>query len=305
MIQTLGQAKQAAATDSIVLLLGESGSGKDYLSRVIHDYSRRANGPYFSLNCAAVAPELAESELFGHEPGAFTGARGRKRGLLELAEGGTLLLNEIGELSIQMQAKLLTFLDTRTFTRVGGENQIRVNARLIAATNRELEKEVNEGRFRRDLYYRLNVISIRIPPLRERIADMPMLVHEILGNLSEEMGLPKAPDVDPASMEALCSYSWPGNVRELRNVLERAMMLSNFTRISINSLGLEPDHENWSYTVRFPEGSSLHDVSRDMKKSLVLEALRRAGGSKQTAAGLLGISRHALAYQMKSIGLSD
>ncbi len=305
MITTLAHARQAAASDSIILLLGESGSGKDYLARYIHDNSRRANGPFFALNCAAVSPELAESELFGHEPGAFTGARGRKRGLLELAEGGTLLLNEIGELSLPMQAKLLTFLDTRMFTRVGGETQIRVNARLLAATNKNLEEEVSTGGFRRDLFYRLNVISIRIPPLRQRIEDLPILLSELIAHLSEEMVLHKVPEVDTETLNVLCSYSWPGNVRELRNVLERAIMLSGSAKIDPSTLGLEAQHENWSYTVNFPKTRNIHEVTKDMKRSLVLEALRRAGGSKQRAAQLLGISRHALAYQMKSVGLDD
>ena len=176
-----------------VLLLGESGTGKDYLARFIHNHSSRAEGPFFAINCAAVSPELAESELFGHESGAFTGARGRKRGLLELAQQGTLLLNEIGELLPALQAKLLTFLDTRSFTRVGGEVNVSVDARLIAATNRDLEKEVSEGRFRNDLFYRLNVLSIRVPALRERIEDIPILAREIIALLVAEMDLSYTP----------------------------------------------------------------------------------------------------------------
>lgn len=305
MRATLSQARHAAASDSILLLLGESGSGKDFLARYIHDRSRRANGPFFAINCAAVAPELAESELFGHEPGAFTGARGRKRGLLELAEAGTLLLNEVGELSMPMQAKLLTFLDTRAFTRVGGEAQIPVNARLIAATNKELDQEVAQGRFRSDLYYRLNVLSIRIPPLRRRIEDLPILVQEILVQLSEEMGLLTPIEADGRTLETLSVYSWPGNVRELRNVLERGLMLSDSGKINLTSLGIDSHQEDWSYTVNFPMNKNIHDVTRDVKKSLVFEALRRSGGSKQGAARLLGISRHAFAHQMKAIGLSD
>ncbi|MFH0821221.1 MAG: sigma-54 dependent transcriptional regulator, partial [Pseudomonadota bacterium] len=301
----LNQAEQAAQGDSIVLLLGESGSGKDVLARYIHDRSRRSGGPFFALNCAAVSSELAESELFGHEPGAFTGARGRKRGLLELAEGGTLLLNEIGELSMTMQAKLLTFLDTRTFTRVGGESQIRVNARLIAATNRDLETEAAENRFRRDLYYRLNVISILVPPLRSRQQDLPTLVTEVLECLADDLGLPECPKVDQPALDALAGYHWPGNVRELRNVLERALMLSGSRHITVRSLGFQSNRELWSYSVTFPQGRSIHDVARDMRRSLVLEALRRSGGSKRVAAELLGISRHALAYQMKSVGLDE
>ncbi|MBI5252118.1 MAG: sigma-54-dependent Fis family transcriptional regulator [Desulfomonile tiedjei] len=305
MRNALTQARHAASSDSIVLLLGESGSGKDFLTRYIHDRSRRANGPFFAINCAAVAPELAESELFGHEPGAFTGARGRKRGLLELAEGGTLLLNEIGELSMPMQAKLLTFLDTRSFTRVGGEAHIPVNARLIAATNKELDKEVARGGFRSDLYYRLNVLSIRIPPLRRRMEDLPMLVREILAQLSDELGLLKPIEADARTLAKLSEYNWPGNVRELRNVLERGLMLSDSGRINLSSMGVDDHQEDWSYVVNFPVRKSIHDVTREVKKSLVFEALRRSGGSKQGAARLLGISRHAFAHQMKAIGLTD
>ena len=301
MQATLGRARQAAVSDSIILLLGESGSGKDYLARFIHDSSRRANGPFFAINCAAVAPELAESELFGHEPGAFTGARGRKRGLLELAEGGTLLLNEVGELSMPMQAKLLTFLDTRSFTRVGGETHIPVNARLIAATNRELEKEVREGRFRSDLFYRLNVLTIRIPALRQRIEDLPLLAREILDQLKQEIVFQEVPDVDDDMLRILSGYHWPGNVRELRNVLERGVMLSDSGRIQVSTLNLEGQHEDWSYAVNFPVSKTIHDVTKEVKRSLVQEALRRSKGSKQGAAQLLGISRHALAHQLKSI----
>ncbi len=305
MKNTLTEARHAAASDSIVLMLGESGSGKDFLARYIHDRSRRANGPFFAINCAAVAPELAESELFGHEPGAFTGARGRKRGLLELAEGGTLLLNEIGELSMPMQAKLLTFLDTRSFTRVGGEAQIAVNARLIAATNKELDKEVARGAFRSDLYYRLNVLSIHIPPLRRRIEDLPLLVQEMSSQLGDEMGLLRPIEADAQTLAKLAEYSWPGNVRELRNVLERSLMLSDSGKINLSSVHVDSHQEDWSYVVRFPVNGNFHDVTREVKRSLVVEALRRSRGSKQGAARLLGITRHAFAHQMKAIGFSD
>lgn len=305
MRTTFNRARQAATSDSILLLLGESGSGKDYLARFIHDHSRRADGPFFAINCAAVAPELAESELFGHEPGAFTGARGRKRGLLELAEGGTLLLNEVGELSLPMQAKLLTFLDTRSFTRVGGENNIPVNARLIAATNRDLEKEVDLGIFRGDLFYRLNVLSIEIPPLRRRIEDLPLLVGEILDQLSQEMAFQEVPEVEPETLRILARYHWPGNVRELRNVLERGVMLSDGSNIQLSAMNLERGEENWTYTVTFPTDMTIHDVTREVKRSLVREALHRSNGSKQGAARLLGISRHAFAHQLKTVGLGE
>ncbi len=303
MRATLENALNAASMDSIVLLLGESGSGKDYLARFIHDHSKRSNGPFFSVNCAAVSPELAESELFGHEPGAFTGAKGRKRGLLELAEGGTLLLNEIGELFPAMQAKLLTFLDTWSFTRVGGETNIKVNARLIAATNRDLRKEIEEKRFRADLFYRINVLTINIPPLRERLDDLPDLIDEIMKRLAVEMQLQQVPRVDQSTLAALSSYHWPGNVRELRNVLERGLMISEGRNVNIGALGLESNNEDWSLQIKFPHNRSLHDVTKDVKKSLVKEALRRTGGIRQDAAKLLGISRHALAHQMKAIGM--
>lgn len=202
MRTTRERALLAANSDSIILLLGESGSGKDHMARYIHESSPRASGPFFTINCAAVPLDLAESELFGHESGAFSGAQGRKRGLLELAEGGTLLLNEIGELPLPLQAKLLTFLDTQSFTRVGGEKHITVNARLLAATNKDLREEVERGRFRRDLYYRINVISIVVPPLRERLEDLPGLVEELVADLARKLGRYDPPELDEECLGA-------------------------------------------------------------------------------------------------------
>jgi DNA-binding NtrC family response regulator len=303
MRSTLTQIRSVARTESIILILGESGSGKDFIAGYIHGHSSRSEGPFFSINCAAVAAELAESELFGHEPGAFTGAQGRKRGLLELAQSGTLLLNEIGELSLKLQAKLLTFLDTRSFTRVGGEREISVNARIIAATNRPLEKEVEKGRFRKDLYYRLNVFAITVPPLRQRLDDIPVLSEEILTQLSVETGLPKTSSIDPAAMKALMSYSWPGNVRELRNVIERALILSGNGPLKLASFALGQNNEDWLFPVSFPTDRSIHEVADDVKRSLINEALRRTGGSKNETARLLRISRFALAHQMKVLAI--
>lgn len=310
MRSVLMKAKIAAGGNSTILLLGESGSGKDYLARYIHNHSKRADGPYFSINCAAVAPEIAESELFGHERGAFTGALGRKRGLLELAEGGTLLLNEIGDLSLPLQAKLLTFLDTRQFTRVGGERNISVNAALIAATNKDLEKEVELGNFRMDLFYRLNVMSIELPPLRERREDIPNLVKEILEKLRNELQLPAIPSVDVAAMSTLQKYHWPGNVRELRNVLERALILSAGKSVDLAALGfqgsdmaLHMNSKESSLTISFPSEKSVNELTQDVKKFLVHEALRYSGGSRQGAAKLLKISRYSLKHYMKSLGL--
>ncbi|MGB6065426.1 MAG: sigma 54-interacting transcriptional regulator [Desulfomonilaceae bacterium] len=311
MKSTLSKAAMVAKRASIILLAGESGSGKDYLAQYIHNRSDRSNGPYLSVNCAAIAPQLAESELFGHEKGAFTGAHGRKRGLLELAEGGTLLLNEIGELSLALQAKLLTFLDTRKFTRVGGEKEITVNARLIAATNRDLEKEVLEGRFRKDLYYRLNVMTIRVPPLRDRQEDIPVLVQEILSQLRNELHLQKTPAISPAAMNALKKYNWPGNVRELRNVLERDLILSQGKDLDVADIGLRSREDAYnsnnktSFTVCFPCDDSLNEITQEVKRFLVNQALHKSGGSRTGAARLLGISRYSLKHYMKSLGFSE
>jgi PAS domain S-box-containing protein len=301
MRETLAKARLVASQDTVVLLLGESGSGKDYLARFIHDNSERASGPFFTVNCASVAPELAESELFGHEPGAFTGAGTRKRGLLELAEGGTLFLNEIGELSLALQAKLLAFLDNKSFTRVGGEKSISVSARLITATNKNLEEEVATGQFRRDLFYRLNVYSITIPPLRDRKEDMAILVREIVTHLKNEIRLSSEPVLDDEVIAALKAYDWPGNVRELRNRLERALILSGGGKIDLPLLELDQTRRDWTFVARFPEEKSLNDVTRDLKRSLVLEALHRADGNRVAAARLLGISRNSLNHYLKAL----
>lgn len=297
-------ALRAAKQEGIVLLLGESGSGKDHLARFIHRSSKRSKGPFFDINCAALPRELAESELFGHEPGAFTGTRGRKRGILELAQEGTLLLNEIGELDILLQSKLLSFLDTRSFLRVGGERSVTVNARIFAATNRDLTVEVENGRFRKDLYYRLNVFPITMPSLRERTEDLPLLVDELLMHLVAEMGLLKHPDVAEDALDLLMEYHWPGNIRELRNVLERTIMLHSPETIRRRHLGLDVPRSEWRLVVRFEPGRNLHDVTRLVAKSLVSEALRRSE-SKQQAAELLGVSRHALAHQIKVLEIDE
>ncbi len=303
MRATLEKARFAAARDSIVLICGESGSGKDYVAQWIHNHSRRASGRFFAINCAALPQELTESELFGHEAGAFTGARGRKKGLLELAEGGTILLNEIGELALPLQAKLLTFLDTKSFVRVGGEKSININARLIAATHRNLEEEVADGRFLPALFYRLNVFSVNVPPLRERKEDLPMLCEEIMSTLALDMQLTEDPVVDSSLLAGLSRYPWPGNVRELRNVLERALMLWDKGRfeLTVPLLGKVPD--DWSYHVEFPRGRSLHDVTDEIIELLCKEALYRCEGRRKDAARILGISRNSLYRYMKRFGI--
>jgi len=306
----LDQVALASTTDSIVLLLGESGAGKDYLARHLHDTSHRSAGPFFAINCPALPGELAESELFGHEAGAFTGSRSRKRGLLELAEGGTLLLNEIGDLPIHLQAKLLSFLDTHSFTRVGGEKSVEVNTRVIAATNKDLEREVAEGNFREDPFYRLNVFAIRVPPLRQRKEDLPLLTTELLSVLATKMGFSEAPRVEQSAMDSLVKYHWPGNVRELRNALERALILCDKRRITLNDVGRlskEGDDSNGrldlSYPVSITVSCSLPQALREAERCLATEALQRSGGSIKVAALELGISRDQMKYLIKSLGI--
>ena len=301
MRATLGKALIAARTDSTILLQGESGSGKDYLARWLHDHSRRANGPFFSINCAALPAELAESELFGHERGAFTGAAGLKKGLLELAEGGTILLNEIGELDLPLQAKLLTFLDTQSFVRVGGERQIRVNARLIAATHRDLEEEVDKARFLEPLFYRLSVFPIRVPPLRERLEDLPALVEEIVAKLAAEMQLTVAPRIGTRHVEALSRYHWPGNVRELRNVLERSLILWEGGGFNIVMPVPKGANNEWAYTIRYVPGKTIRDCTDELQGFLCAAALDTCRGNKKEAARLLDLSRDAFYRYLKKI----
>jgi PAS domain S-box-containing protein len=305
MQSTLASARLAGNTDSIVLLTGESGAGKDYLARYIHNQSPRSSNPFYAINCAAIPRELAESELFGHESGAFTGARRRKRGMFELAEGGTLLLNEIGELTQPIQAKLLTFLDTWSFTRLGGERNITVDARLIAATNKDLEKEVRAGRFRHDLFYRLNVLSISLPPLRQRKEDIPGLVSRILGELATEMQLRFIPEVDREALSGMQRYSWPGNVRELRNVLERALILSNGGRVKLEHLALHKEVRSMGLmSSEYSWDQPLLEFLDTAKRSIIGEALERSNGNKLQAARLLGMSRYALSRHAKKLGIA-
>ena len=305
MLWTLAKANVAAETNSIVLLTGETGSGKDHLARYIHDRSSRSNGPFYAINCAAIPPELAESELFGHEAGSYTGAVRRKRGMLELAEGGTLLLNEIGELSPLMQAKLLTFFDTFSFSRVGGEKTVSVNMRPMAATNRDLQKEVSEGRFRMDLFYRLNVLSISVPPLRERLEDLPTIANQILVRLCEKLHINFVPRIHTNAIEKLRNYSWPGNIRELRNVLERGLILSRGQTICNGHLGMGNLELSNTPETHLQSGRSLCEAIGDTERSLIENALRTASGKKNEAARILGISRFALTRHMIKLGIND
>jgi transcriptional regulator with GAF, ATPase, and Fis domain len=273
-----------ARTKSTLLITGESGVGKDYIARYIHEQSSRSAAPYFSVNCAALPPPLAESELFGHVSGAFTGAWRLKRGLLEIAEGGTLLLNEIGELSLPLQAKLLTFLDTKSFTRVGGTEAVNVNVRVIAATNRDLPLEVEQSRFRADLFYRLNVMTLRVPPLRERKQDLPLLVNDLLGHIAAEMELETLPHPSPATLEAIMS----------------GLVASGGRRLDLSDMGLvDPQDRDWLVSLRLPGGTSFQEALREMKRQILEEALLRSSGRIQDAARLLKMSRYSFSRQMQ------
>lgn len=305
MAAVLKLARRVARQSSVVLLRGESGSGKDYLARYIHDHSDRSGGPFFSINCAAVSPDLAESELFGHERGSFTGAHARKRGLLELAEGGTLLLNEIGDLPLPLQAKLLTFLDTRKLLRVGAEKEIAVNARLIAATNKDLEAEVEAGGFRQDLYYRLSVMVVDLPPLRERIEDIPDLVRTIVGQLAKDIPVSQIPPIDAKGMKQLQHYQWPGNVRELKNVLERMLILGELPHVCDQPDGGEAGHGDFAITLHFGPGRTLRNLTDEITRAVCREALSRSHGNKKEAARILGIARDSLYRHIKHLEIDS
>ena len=241
-----------------------------------------------------------ESEIFGHEQGAFTGAKRRKKGLVELAEGGTLLLNEIGETLPTFQAKLLTFLDTKEFMRVGGPKFLLANVRLIFATNKDLNEEIKLDRFRRDLFYRINVVSLEIPPLRERLGDIPTLAHEILVELCNKRGLTDIPLLTEKLLNQLSAYQWPGNIRELRNVLERSLILSSGFNEEFRIAGLEVG-ENWCRYIAFPDDRPFNSVIEDLKLALIEEAMRRSGNNQKKAAQLLGLPYVSFRHFLKKL----
>lgn len=300
--------KLAAPTDATILIKGETGTGKERIARMIHQESARSGKPFMALNCGAIPPHLVESELFGHEKGAFTGAHQRKRGIVEWADGGTLFLDEIGELSHDVQAKLLRFLEERSIKRVGGHQEIDVHIRVIAATNRSLERMVEKGQFRSDLYYRLNVVPITVPPLRERGEDILGLSEYYLELFSKQLGK-KLPPLDERSEEALLCYSWPGNVRELRNMMERYVILYE-TGIELSSmLKNVAKHEGVSFTrergyeTQFRAGFSLEQEVEKMEKHYILKALEETKWNISKSAELLGLSRYALQRRIEKYEL--
>jgi len=292
--------KVAASPASTVLLTGASGTGKDLAAKVIHYASDRAGKPFMNITCSALPEALLESELFGHERGAFTGADRQKRGLLESADGGTVFLDEIGEMLPGLQAKLLRFLEERAFKRVGGAVDVSVDVRVIAATNRRLEEEVREGRFREDLYYRLNVLPIELPPLGGRREDIPLLVNYYVDAYNREFRK-RVRGVAPEAMRRLQSYGWPGNVRELRNAVERAMLLVDGDVLTPDQFPLAaPGLSRLTGRVDLPaEGIDLEQLER----SLVVQALERSGWNQTRAATLLGLNRDQIRYRIEKFKL--
>jgi DNA-binding NtrC family response regulator len=302
MQEVLATVERVAPTNSTVLLGGESGVGKDLIARAIHEKSRRASGPFLKINSTAIPENLLESELFGFEKGAFTGAVASKPGKFELADKGTLFLDEIGDVPPATQVKLLRVLQEREFERLGGTRTVKVDVRLIAATNKDLRQALEQGTFREDLYYRLNVVPIDIAPLRERKEDIPDLVNLFISRFTGESGKP-VEGITPEAMRILVNYHWPGNVRELQNIIERACALAkgNVLEPSDIHLDVRPAKAANGPGGFLPEGMTLEQWEDEM----VQEALRRANGNKSQAARLLGLSRNALRYRLSKIGIAD
>jgi len=288
---------QVASTTANVMVYGESGTGKELVAKTIHLLSPRGSAGFVPLNCAAIPEYLLESELFGHEKGAFTGAVQARQGKFELAKGGTIFLDEIGEMPLALQAKLLRVLQERVFERVGGTKEIKADVRVIAATNRNLQQEVASRRFREDLYYRLNVFPLQLPPLRERVDALPLLVEYFLHRFCRQIGK-KLKGVEPAALKAMQTYLWPGNVRELQNVMERAVILAQ----DLVRPGNLPD-DLLRATVPEPVGG--RDVLKTVEREMIVKALRKHGGSRRLAATEMGISRRTLQYKLKEFGLLD
>ena len=296
---------RVADTDSTVLITGESGTGKELVSRAIHYNSKRQNRPFVPVYCATIPETLFESELFGYEKGAFTGATSSKPGLFSLADGGTLFLDEIGDMPYHVQTKLLRVIEEKEFIPVGGTKPKKINVRIIAATNKNLEKLVEEGKFREDLYYRINVVPIHLPPLRERREDIPLLVEYFLEKYSQEVGcVPKR--VSPEAMEILCNYLWPGNVRELENTMERLVVLFRETEeIKPYHLpeNIRKDTGEKEFHFPSPESATLEEAVNSLEKEMILKALEKTGGVQTQAAKLLGTTRRILRYKMEKLGI--
>ena len=300
--------KQAAPTQATILLQGESGTGKELVAHAIHQLSPRSKGPFVAVHSAALSPTLLESELFGHEKGAFTGATERRRGRFEIADGGTLFLDEISEIQPAIQVKLLRVLEERRFERVGGQETLDVDIRLIAATNTDLRKMVEEGRFRNDLFFLLDVVSITLPPLRDRTDDIPLLCNHFLKEFSQRNNKP-VEDISSDTMAALCAYSWPGNVRELRNVIERMVVLTHGSRLTVRDLpqGIRaaiPDEKRNLWRMDAGGGGATGSIE-EAERSMIYAALKKNKGNRSRAAVQLGISRRTLQRKLKEYRLKE
>jgi DNA-binding NtrC family response regulator len=302
MQAVLALVERVAPTNSTVLVGGESGVGKDLVARAIHEHSQRANGPFVKINSTAIPETLLESELFGYEKGAFSGATTSKPGKFEVANNGTLFLDEIGDVPAAIQVKLLRVLQDREFERLGGTRTLKVDVRLVAATNRDLRAALEEGTFREDLYYRLNVVAIDIPPLREHKEDIPALAQFFLEKFARESGKP-AHNITPAAMKTLMDFHWPGNVRELQNVIERAITLSTGPTLDVADIHIDTARRAHveSGSAVLPEGMSMEQ----WEEELLREAIKRANGNKSQAARALGLSRNALRYRLSKMGVPD
>jgi len=301
------QVRRVAPTSATVLLFGESGTGKELFARAVHELSPRSGGPFVAINCAAIPDTLLENELFGHEKGAYTGANAAKSGKFEIADKGTLFLDEIGELSQGVQAKVLRVLQEKSFERVGGVTTLTVDVRLIAATNKDLQKAVADKSFREDLFFRLSVVPLTIPPLRERPADVPLLVEHFVARFSRDLKRKVVPRVAEPAMEALKSCRWPGNIRELQNCIERALILCDGDEILPEHLHLspiekpEPQPAPPDLAVPLPE--AIQKASREVEVRYVKEALKRANGDRTRAAEILKLTPRALNTRMRELGL--
>jgi DNA-binding NtrC family response regulator len=306
MADVLQISRQVATSNSTVLIMGESGTGKELITRAIHEFSPRAHGPFIAINCAAIPEHLLESELFGHEKGAFTGATDRKIGKFEAASGGTLFLDEIGEMSLQIQAKVLRAIEQQEIGRVGGTKNIKTNIRFIAATNRDLRQLARDGKFREDLFFRINVFPIFVPPLRERTADILPLARFFVQKFAREMGK-KISSISPEAEKLLLHNRWDGNVRELQNVIERATIMLHGPELTTSAIsgamqaGLPASAETGREFIIPGTGFSLEQHERN----LLVQALERTSSNKSRAAKLLGISRATLRYRLEKFGLES
>ena len=301
---TLKQARAVAKTTATVLLTGENGTGKELLARAIHEESARATGPFVAVSCAALPETLIESELFGHEKGSFTGAAQMRKGRFELADGGTLFLDEISELTPTVQVKLLRVLQEREFERVGGTKTIEVDIRLIAACNLDLEKEVEAGRFRRDLFFRLNVVPLVLPSLRQRQEDIPLLAAHFAAKAAEKHGRTPQPELDPELIEALVEYEWPGNVRELENIIERLVVLTTGPRLGVEFLP-ETMQRTLPKHAALGDETTLEGAMAAVKRRAIAAALKNEGGNKVAAARRLGISRSYLHRLISELEIAE